>query len=166
MAELSGKIPPGISLYGEIVGYSSPNKCIQKNYDYGCPSGESSFKVYRVTETTWDNRVKEYSWNEIEDLCKSIGVDTVPRYYNGLAKDIFQNLEINENWSDNWLKELKNTYLDKTCEFCKSGVVNEGIVVKIDSSENKTVFKFKSPAFLVKESSARDAGEEDLEEIS
>ena len=77
-----------------------------------------------------------------------------------------RNLEINENWSDNWLKELKNTYLDKTCEFCKSGVVNEGIVVKIDSSENKTVFKFKSPAFLVKESSARDAGEEDLEEMS
>jgi len=61
---------------------------------------------------------------------------------------------------------LKEKYLDKKCEFCKSGVVNEGVVVKINSKDTKPVFKFKSPLFVLKESAARDNGEAYMEEES
>ena len=90
---------------------------------------------------------------------------TVPVYYDVIAKDMF-GFAVDENWHEKFLSRLKEEYLDKPCEYCTTGVVREGIVVKINSREAKPVFKFKSPTFLVKESEARDNGEEDMEEES
>jgi hypothetical protein len=164
--KLQGIIPEGITIFGEIVGYSSPAKCIQKNYDYGNTLGENELRVYRVTNTDINGVVTEYSWSEIETLCHYLKLDTVPKYYEGLAQDLFPDIILDEQWCNNWLAKLKDVYLDKTCELCKSGAVNEGIVVKINSRDSKPVFKFKSPKFVLKESSDRDTGEVDMEEDS
>jgi hypothetical protein len=45
-------------------------------------------------------------------------------------------------------------------------MVNEGIILRIESSESKKAYKFKSPKFLIQESSARDNNEADMEEES
>ena len=164
--ELDDKLPNGVSVYGEILGWSSPNRNIQKNYCYGVTRGESELWIYRVTHTDYQGYVKEFSWNEIEDFCRDHGLTHVPVYYKGKVKDLFPEISIDDSFGDNFLRKLHEKYLDRTCELCKSGVVNEGIVLKINSKETKPVFKFKSPKFNLAEGKARDAGESDMEEES
>jgi len=164
-SELRDDIPEGYNVYGEIVGYSG-GKTIQKGYDYGVPVGECEFRVYRITYNLSDGKARELEWYEIEEFCIEHGLKTVPVYYNGLAKYLFMDIPVDDNWRDNFLSKLKETYLDKTCELCTTGVVNEGIVLRIESGEHKTALKFKSPTFVLKESAARDNNEEDMEENS
>ncbi len=163
--ELSGMIPEGFSVYGEIVGYVNYGKMVQKNYDYGVDKGESEFWVYRVTQTGTDGGVRELTWDQIETFCVEHGFTHVPVYYYGPARDLFNILE-DENWNNNFLAAMKTEYLDKTCGLCTTGVVNEGVVLKINNREKKPVFKFKSPLFLNAETAERDAGESNLEEES
>lgn len=166
-SRLDGKIPKNFTIYGEIVGYSSANKMVQKNYDYGVKQGECDFFVYRMTENT-PNGVRECSWNEIETFCMVGGLKHVPVYYKGLAKDMFDipytsDLEPTV-WREEFLTSLKAKYLDKTCEFCTTGAVNEGVVLRNETDPNKNALKYKSPKFLIGESADRDKGETNMEE--
>lgn len=161
---LKDQIPPGTTVYGEIAGFTSTGKMIQKGYDYGCVRDTCMFYVYRITDTLADGKKREFSFEEIQNFCNNHELKTVPVYYDGMAKNLFPEIPLDENWNNAFLSKLKETYLDKICEFCTTGVVREGIVLKINSRESKPVFKFKSPAFLVKESADRDKGEVDMEE--
>lgn len=163
--EKSDAVDPGYTLYGEILGWVGPNKCIQKDYDYGVHRGKSEFWVYRITYTDKDGNVQELDWDEIEAYCDEKNILTVPVYWRGRLGDMYDIPE-DENFHENLLAKLKEEYLDKTCELCTTGVVREGIVLKVNNKPNKPVYKFKSPLFNVRESSARDKGEEDTEENS
>jgi len=164
---LECKIPEGYSVYGEIVGYTPSGKTIQSGYDYGLVNNQCGFRVYRITHTTPEGVHRELEWYEIEEFCYEQVIKTVPVYYNGLAKDLFaDDIPVDDNWRENFLSRMKEKYLDKTCVLCTTGVVNEGIVLRIESGEHKTALKFKSPQFLIKESTARDNNEVDMEEES
>lgn len=163
--ELQDKIPEGYSVYGEIVGHTPGGATIQKNYDYGVAKGECEFRVYRVTYNLSDGKTKELEWYEIEEFCYEVGLKTVPLYFNGTARTLFD-LTFDKEWGNNFLSKLKETYLDKVCELCTSGAVNEGIVLRIESKDTKTALKFKSPKFIIGESAARDNNEVDMEEDS
>jgi hypothetical protein len=166
-SRLDGKILKNYTIYGEIVGYTSSSKMVQKNYDYGVKQGEVEFFVYRMTKNTPDG-IHECSWNEIESFCMIEGLKHVPVYYKGKAKDmfnIFYNSDFDPSiWREKFLTDLKDKYLDKTCEFCTTGVVNEGIVIRNESDPKKTALKYKSPMFLLGESADRDKGETNMEE--
>lgn len=163
-ADLQSKIPEGYSIYGEIVGFTPSGKTIQKNYDYGVAKTECAFRVYRITYNLTEG-YRELDWYDIVDLCNDIGLETVPVHYTGLAKDLF-NIPIDDNWNDNFLSKLKDTYLDKSCKFCTNKVINEGIVLRNETKQGKSALKFKSPLFTVAESAARDNNESDIEEDS
>ncbi len=168
--ELDGKIPEGYSVYGEIVGYTSNNRMIQKGYDYGVKPLKSEFWVYRVTYTDPDGGTCELDWHQIEDFCNRNGLKTVPVHFDDWAYKYHNDLENNglgldvETWRQEFLKKLKDEFLDKVCKYCTTKVVNEGVVVRINETKKNPAFKFKSPSFVIKESAARDAGEEDMEE--
>ena len=161
-SELDGVIPNNIRLYGELVGWSSPDKHIQKNYDYSVPMGECEFRVYRVVENV-DGESIEFGWDELVDICDRIGVKTVPLHYTGIASELFD-IPIDDNWREEFLSKLKETYLDKPCKFCTTGAVQEGIVLRIENSPKKTAFKFKSPKFNILEGALRDNNSDDIEE--
>jgi hypothetical protein len=163
--EFKGMIPAGYAVYGEIVGYVNHGKMVQKNYDYGVAKGESEFWVYRVTYTTDVDPTRELSWDEIEKFCVEHGFKHTPVYYHGPAVELF-NLPLTPTWNSDFLTAMKEEYLDKTCGLCTTGVVNEGVVLKINNREKKPVFKFKSPKFILGESAERDAGESNIEEDS
>lgn len=163
-AELEHDVPEGIICYGEIVGYTPSNKMVQKNYDYGVAPGESELRIYRVVSVNEIGEFYEFTWDQIADFCKDNNLKTVHVYYNGKARDLFPEIVVGDNWNNEFLSKLKDKYLDKPCEFCTTGVVNEGIVVKINNRENKPVFKFKSPKFIIGESTSRDSGEENIDE--
>lgn len=163
--QLEGMIPEGYSVYGEIVGYVNYGKMVQKNYDYGVEKGESEFWVYRITYNNPMGGTRELGWDEIEKFCIEHGFTHTPVYYHGPAVDLFD-IPLDDKWNENFLVAMKEEYLDKTCGLCTTGVVNEGIVLKINNREKKPVFKFKSPKFILGESAERDAGESNLEEES
>lgn len=164
-SELHDKIPQGYSVYAEIVGYTPGGATIQKNYDYGVTKGECELRVYRITYNLGDGKTHELEWYEIEEFCYENGLKTVPLYYGGLAGTLFD-IPLSTDWSNTFLSKLKEEYLDKTCELCTTGVVNEGVVLRIESKETKTALKFKSPKFTIAESAARDNNEADMEEDS
>lgn len=163
--ELDGKIPTNYTLYGEIVGYTPSGKVIQKGYDYGVEVNKCEFWLYRVTYNLSNGEVYEFDWNDIEIFSQELGIKHVPVYYQGIASDLFD-IPINSDWHSNFLSTLKERYLDKTCELCTTGVVNEGIILRNESKKSKLALKFKSPKFLIRESEARDNNEEDMEENS
>lgn len=70
-AEFIDFLSPGMSVYGEIVGYKPNGKCIQSpkgvDHDYGCECGEHKFMPYRITETNEEGVVKEWSIHEVMD---------------------------------------------------------------------------------------------------
>lgn len=162
----SKDIPEGVTIYGEIVGYVNSGKMVQKNYDYGYENGLNGLHVYRVTLTSPTGEVYEYSFKEIEDFCSEYGFKTTPILYQGKAGDLFPELAVDENWSKEFVKKLSEKYLEKNCEYCKTKVPAEGVVVKLESKQGRPVFKHKSFAFKSKESAERDKGESNIEEES
>jgi hypothetical protein len=137
---------------------------IQKNYCYGYSPGTNGMHVYRITRTDTAGNVYEYSFKEIIEFCEEYGFKTTPVLYQGVAKDLFPELIIDESWNKEFLKKLSEKYLEGDCQFCKAKVPAEGVVLKIESRENRPVFKHKSFRFKTKESSERDSGESNLEE--
>ena len=161
---LCGKIPENILIYGELVGWSSQNKAIQKNYTYSVTQGNVELRVYRIVENTQDGPI-EFGWLDIEKFCMKYKLTTVPRHYTGRACGLFD-IPIDDNWNSVFISRLKETFLDKLCIFCNNDVINEGIVLRIESRNSKPAFKFKSPLFNIQESKSIDGDDyEDMDKL-
>ena len=158
-----GKLYQGESVYYEIVGFTPTGSCIQKGYDYGCAPNESKVYVYRITKTGQDGHVVEYGWQAVKGRCLELNVTPVTEYYFGRAKDLFPCISESTTWVNDFIGKLKETYLEKICPDCKNKMADEGIVLRVESS-NIEVYKLKSELFILGESKAKDAGTEDMEE--
>lgn len=156
----------GITIYAEIVGYTSNGGCIQKNYDYGCQPGQFEIYVYRITSTNAQGKVLEFTTNQMDRYCARYGLKIVPIWYYGKASDYEEYVpeltNTTSDWHSNLLITLSNEYLEKDCHLCKNKVPAEGIVLSIEG-ENFTAFKLKSYNFLERETKALDNQEVDLE---
>jgi len=164
-AKLQGRIPPGYTVYGEIVGHTPSGKAVQKGYDYGVGAGLSELWVYRITHVDKEGNKEEFNFSEIRDFALTHGLKTVPIYYHGAAEDLFD-IPIDGNFGKVFLSKLKEKYLDKYCEFCKNKVIGEGIVLKNNSRFGRPALKYKSESFSIEESKNRDKGVVDMEEES
>ena len=160
-------IPKGYSLYGEIVGYTSEGKAIQKDYDYECTNNgqeKNKFFVYRITYTNVDGVVSELSMFEIEEFCQKMGLKCVPIFFMGYAKDLYPDLTIDENWNTNFIQLIEKDYLEKDCYMCNNKVPAEGVVIKREQLFSCEPLKLKSFSFLEKETKELDRGEENIED--
>lgn len=160
-----GKLRQGETVYGEAYGYLNNGSYIQKHYDYGVEKGKYALVIYRITQTTPDGVTREYSWNQIKKRCVELGVPMVHEFYYGLAKDMYKDIEVDENWAINFAERLKKDYLEKDVTENLSGEVpDEGIVIKIDEGDPSDIFKLKSEKFYNFETKAAEAGDENLED--
>jgi hypothetical protein len=159
-------LPKGISVTGELVGFTPSNKPIQKYYDYGCSPGTLDFYVFKVTSTSIDGKVHVFSHRETVDFCQKMGLKMPKTFYYGKAKDLFPELDTEQQWHEAFLQKLTETYLEKDCSICKNKVPAEGVIVRKDVPFEWEAYKLKSFSFLLKESKALDAGEGDFEEIN
>jgi len=155
-------LKPGISLYGEIVGFTPDGAFIQKGYDYGCDPNTFDFYVYRVTYTSPNGDVYEMSPSQMTHYCDKYGIKTVPEIYYGKARDLY-GMSVTDHWHQNFLDNLCNEYLEKSCDMCKENVPDEGICLRIDKPLDIDIYKLKSFAFLERETKMLDEGEVDLE---
>lgn len=165
--ELQGKIEEGITLMGEIVGYTPNGAAIQKGYDYGCGPREHKFFVYRITYTKPSGEVIEFSWQMVKEYCRKYDLMHVPVYFHGTINEFFltYNLEADRpDWADRWYNHLSISYnMEKPCEVCLNNVPAEGLVVRRDGLNSFNAFKLKAKAFTLKENESVDKGEEGLE---
>lgn len=167
-----------MTIYAEIVGYLPNGKAIQKNYDYGCvmpkPGEEYTYNkhykiaVYRITLTNPDGIAHEFSAREVQQWCKEHGLFPVIEYYYGYAKDLYPDIEQDENWCDNFIERLANEVkfnMEKDSPECQNKVPHEGLVLKKEDMIPHAV-KLKCFAFLNKEQKELDAGEENIEDLA
>ena len=175
--EIKHLIPKGITIYGEIVGYTKEGKPIQKNYDYGCNVGEHKFFVYRMTNTNEDGIVTELPMSYIQAWCKSVGLNCVDVLYEGSVSGWFSfeygisvNCINNHDWRSDFLSKLEETYLEKKCNadnfniYCNNDVWDEGIVLRKVNTPDIEVYKLKSYNFKLGEAKELDSGEINMED--
>lgn len=161
--ECEHALTDGISLYGEIVGFTQSGGAIQKGYDYGMGPAESKTYIYRITKTGPDGHLHEFSMFDVIDFCKKYYLNHVPIYYIGKATELFKELSVNDHWHSNFLERLRESFnMEKDCELCVNKVPAEGIVLRVLDSD-QPAYKFKSFKFLKKETEDLDKGEVDLE---
>ena len=159
-------ITEGITIYGEAVGYTKAGGYIQAanggvGYDYGCAPGEFKLYIYRITSTNYSGKVIEFSAKQVKDYCAKFGLNYVPEFYYGYAKDLFD-LPVENHWQENFLQKLSDTYLEKDCDICVNKVPAEGIVLRKETLDID-VYKHKSFRFKAQESELLDTGEVDIE---
>lgn len=168
-----GKLPKGMTVYGEIVGWvdeSTPimpscanNKVKDKEFSkqygketvfsYGCKAGENDCYIYRITMTNEDGVIIELPTEETMVWCERLGVKYVPL----LDKFLYT------TWED--LNKRCEPYLDVPEPLSNGKHVTEGIVVRIDNRTSFTAYKTKSFAFKVLEGIVKDNAEApDMEE--
>lgn len=174
--EVKEKVEPGITLYGEIVGFLPSGRAIQKGYDYGCPPPEvlvdangvdiktrHKFVVYRITYTKPDGNVIEFTWQQVHSYCRKYQLETVKLLYYGPAALLALTRDEDQFRRDLY-DYLVNTYLEGDCKYCLNKVPAEGICVRIDGREDYSTYKLKSKRFLERETKELDSGETNIEE--
>lgn len=153
----------GISVVGEIVGYTPSGQYIQKGYDYGCSPGNLDFWIFKVTSTSTDGKVHVFSHRETVEFCKKFGFKMPQTHYYGRAKDYFPEISIENHWHDNFLQKMIETHLEKKCTICKNDVPAEGVILRKETPFEWDAFKLKSFAFIERETKQLDSGEVDME---
>ena len=162
--DIKHKLLKGISVYGELVGYSEDGAPIQGAFDYGCNPGEYKLHIYRINYTNVDGHTIEFTWPQVKEYCKKYDLETVTDLYYGKAKDLFPELDVNNHWHENFIEKLKEKYLEGDCYMCKNKVPAEGIVVsKPHYTFEFNAAKLKSFRFRGWESKELDKGVVDAE---
>lgn len=162
----SHRLKNGETAYFEILGFLPNGSWIQKGYDYGNIQGQYSIRLYRMTKTSTDGDITEYSWSLLKEKANYLGVPLVEEYYYGAAKDLFPTLETSQNWHENFLESLREFYLEKKVEENLSKKVpDEGIVLRIESAFIQA-YKLKSLSFLDNETKVYEKEGENIEDNS
>lgn len=172
------KLWKGETVYYEIVGYVNENATIMnvcKNdklgkdfvrkygestiFHYGCGIGQSETYVYRMTITSPEGNIIEYSPELLRLRCEQMGVQAVPVFETQLLKE--ENSEILAKK----IMQLAEKYAEGADPIGKAHI-KEGVVVRIINKTKFTAFKHKSFEFKVLEGIVKDAATKpDIEEV-
>lgn len=156
--QLKHLIPEGVTLYGEIVGYTADKKLLQPGYAYNHEVGASSFYVYRITHTSMTGRVYEFSWGQIAEFCNKYGLKAVPLFYYGYARDLYPDIETTDHWHEEVIERMSTDFnLEKECKY-NPGHPAEGVVIRRDELFDCVPLKLKAFKFLQYETKMLDAG--------
>ena len=156
---LANKLPKGMTVYGEIVGWMNETtpimgKCsnlkvqdtaFRKKYGdetvftYGCKPGENTAYIYRITMQNEDGDTIELPTEEVIIWCEKLGIPYVPL----LEKFLYT------TWND--LLARVNQYLDLPEPLSHNTHISEGVVVRIDNRSKFTAYKQKGFYFKVLE---------------
>ena len=169
---LADKLPKGMTIYYEIVGYVNETTPImatcnnskisdpefKKQYGeetifhYGCSVGENDSYVYRITMQNEDGVAIELSWSDVQIWCEKLGLKPVPTF----ETFFFTTVE------DLWERVYK--YYDGPDPVGKTHI-REGVVVRIENRETFTAYKHKNRNFQILEGIMKENAETpDIEE--
>jgi hypothetical protein len=178
-----GNLRKGETVYYEIVGWVNETMPImgkhqtdktkdptvgkkygdEITYTYGCLPGERDIYVYRITLANEDGYTIDYSWDQVKNRCKELGVKYVP--------------EVDVNWVNKPLRGQIEGSHQALVEFVEANTEGEdtidprhpreGVVVRVDCFGITHFYKNKSFLFGVLEGYAKDKDDYvDAEEVS
>lgn len=158
---VKGLLNKGEEIYFELYGYEKTNngaKFIQKDFPYGCKPNEYKKLLYRVTMNNEDGKVidcpREYVYTKADELGMNKPYVFEKYYYDGSE----ESMKILEDKVKNYA--LGQSELDKN-------TLKEGVVVWfINGKGFWTCLKYKQDAFRLKESSNKDKGIIDQEDLN
>ena len=126
------------------------------NFSYGCAPGENECYVYRMTLTTEEGHVVEYSPEYMRYRCEQMGVKAVPEFYRGFLPDV-------ENLGEK-VRDIAKVFYDGDDPIGKTHI-KEGVVVRIVNRPKFTAYKLKNFEFKVLENIIKTNAEiPDMEE--
>ena len=174
---LKGHLTPGMSVYGEIVGYQDNSQTmIQKGYDYGCEIGTNFFMPYRITQIDDDGQITEWNVSQVkewtEKLIKnntelSTVIKPITIFYEGKLVELYPNLRVDEHWHEEVLYQLKQDKehfgMEELEPMCKNKVPREGLCIRIVDDPISECFKLKCDLFFEHERGEMDNGNVDIE---
>lgn len=172
--ELSPYLLDGMTIYGEIVGFTKGGRAIQGGYDYGYDAKGQFNKhygiyIYRITFTTFGGKLIEFSAKQVQDYCRANMLNTVPEFFYGKAGDLVKNIVVGEhgNLEEVFQSQLLETLLtsfnmEKDCDMCLGKVPAEGFVLRIEGLDYDA-YKLKSFRFKERETKELDKGTVDIE---
>jgi hypothetical protein len=167
--ELAPYLLDGMTIYGEVVGFTRSGRPIQGGYDYGYdPKGQFNtcygIYIYRITFTTFGGKVFEFSAKQVQDWCKANMLKAVPEFYYVKAGDWLPvGTASEEEWYGELLTKLLTSFnMEKDCDMCKAKVPAEGFVLRIEGLEYEA-YKLKSFRFKERETRELDSGTVDIE---
>lgn len=175
--KLDGKLLPGESVYGEIVGWLEWDRPIQKaggvKFTYGVPNGFTEFYVYNVRHQLPNGYSYDLSWEQVKGRCAELGLKYVPEM--GFDDTTLSGSTFNQ-WADAWpenpfilTKELV-PYLETLVYELTNGPdllgdhIREGVVLRIEKNGRVYFLKSKSQDFYLLEDASKNAGESNIEE--
>ena len=169
---LIDKLPKGMTIYYEIVGYVDDTTPImatcnnskisdpefKKQYGdetifhYGCSFGNNDCYVYRITMQNEDGVAVELSWSDVQVWCEKLGLKPVPTFETFLFTTV----------EDLWNRVYK--YYDGPDPIGKTHI-KEGVVVRIENRNIFTAYKCKNDNFKILEGIMKEnANAPDIEE--
>ena len=171
-------LPKGMTIYGEIIGYTGDGKAIQKlgaAYDYGCKDGESKLMIYRISEALPDGTHYEWDvpqvlkWTEklvSEHPGMAQHIHPIDILYTGKLGDLYPDLDKSNHWHENLLERMKNEkawFMEENEPLCTNKVPREGVVIRKNGDVLKEAFKLKTMKFRFGEEKSVSAGNIDVE---
>jgi hypothetical protein len=122
-------------------------------------------RIYRITYTTPDGKVIEFSWEQIKNYCRHCGLTPVDEIFTGSAR-AFLPIQVGEDintWRQAFMNQIQKNYFHDKDPECNNKVPSEGVVIRIENGLPEA-YKFKSFAFLEWESKDLDSEENNIEE--
>ncbi|MBP3732090.1 MAG: hypothetical protein J6I84_02470 [Bacilli bacterium] len=166
------KLWKGMTAYYEIVGYLPNGEFIQKNNDFGCikPGGDEfevgkNFRVllYRITLTSPDGEVHEFTPPQVKEWAESVGLESVTLLYEGWAKNLYPELDPAKHWNDNFMDRLSKDFgMEGLDPECKNEVPLEGLVIRVGN----LAYKLKSNFHLERKAAWEESGYQDPEDLA
>lgn len=153
-SKLKGMLPKNYLVYGELVGWTSDGKEIQKNYTYSVPKGTSELFIYRIATINPDGNLTDLSWEQVKQFCQVNGLQHVPELWKGKIKDFPIDEFLNVRYFDK--------YRHAVCLGDNLELVDEGVCVRMEGIIPR-ILKAKCSKFFEHETSLLNTGEEDLE---
>lgn len=156
-SKLKGLLPENYLVFGELIGYTSNNVEIQKNYSYELDIGTNQLFIYRVAIVNPKGILFDLNSDQMKQFCKDLGLNTVPELWRGKLKDLKIENFLEKRYFDDGFRQALHLGDNKD-------IVDEGIVVRVEKLRPE-FYKIKSQTFLLHESKLLDEGVEDLESM-
>lgn len=138
-----------VKKYGETTRFSygcHPNGWNNKDggYNSGRNEPQSDIYVYRMTLTTPDGNVVEYTPDFMRYRCEQMGVKTVPVFDRFILHDY--DLEMDDRTPGEIVKDIAEKYYDGPDPIGKTHI-REGVVVRIINRPKFAAYKHKNFSF-------------------
>lgn len=132
-------------------------------YKYGQPEGTCGMYVYRIVTVNEDGNLFEYSWQQVKQRCKELGLKSVPEFTFTrpvLDKD---NNEVSKLETSAIIYDGRQDWLLDLCEKLSNGPstldsshLREGVCVRVEHETGFNIYKYKSYTFLNMEQELKD----------